>query len=404
MLFKFKGLDKTGKKHSGNIEAGNKKEAINKLKMKGIFPEFVKEQQPSLLSKINFQKREKINQTILSNLSRDISIYLNAGISIVNAIKLASTQYKKNKKLSAFLVSISSLLDEGKSFAIALETQKVYEIPHFYLQSVKISENGGILSEVLEEMSRFIKEMEGIKKQIKSNLFYPAFIVIVSILMIAFMITIVVPKITSIFEQMGQELPPITKFVIGTSDFLGAYWLLILISLIIFVSIFSALMKFSRGFKYAVDKILLKIPLFGKTIMVTELARFSYMISVLLRSGVPFVQGISLSANILDNSVLRKLFLDSSTKVVEGGKFSSALNDKSVQIDESFIQAVSLGEETSELEKILSNLSQMYFDENRERVGIFLSLLEPALMLFVGGSVGFIVVAMLLPIFSMNIG
>lgn len=404
MLFKYRGIDKQGKSQAGSIEAANEKEATVKLRSRNIFVEKISKQQPSVFSKLSFEKKEKLKESILAHLSRDLAIYLDSGISIVNAVKLASSQYKNNKKISAFLNSTSTLLDEGKSFSAALETQKIYEIPKFYLQSVKISEDGGILAEVLEELSRFIKEMESIKKQVRSNLFYPGFIVAVSVLMVAFMITVVVPKITSIFEQMDQELPGVTQFVINASDFLGAYWLFIVVIIFIATSAFAAMMQFSKSFKYMMDKFFLKVPIFGKTIMVTELARFSYMISVLLRSGVPFVQAVSLSANILGNSVLSKAFLDASKKVVEGGKFSAALNGAKVKIPDSFLQAVALGEETSELQKILNNLSSMYFEENRDRMGILLSLLEPFLMLFVGGVVGFIVLSMLLPIFSMNLG
>ncbi|MCV6607663.1 MAG: type II secretion system F family protein [Campylobacterales bacterium] len=405
MLFKYRGIDKQGKKHSGSIDGVDKKDATIKLRSRGIFVEKISKQQVSLFANLSFlNKKEMVKDSVLANLSRDLAIYLDSGISIVNAVKLASTQYKKDKKISAFLTSINTLLDEGNSFAVALETQKIFSIPRFYLQSVKISEDGGILAEVLEELSRFIKEMEAISKQIRSNLFYPMFIVAVSILMVAFMITVVVPKITSIFDQMNQELPPVTQFVINASDFLGAYWLVLTIVIFGIFFLFGLAMNFSKGFKYVMDSIFLKLPIFGKTIMITELARFSYMISVLLRSGVPFVQAVSLSANILGNSVLSKVFMDASEKVVEGGKFSAALNSSNAKLPESFVQAIALGEETSELQKILTNLSAMYFEENRDRVGIMLSLLEPMLMLFVGGVVGFIVVSMLLPIFSMNMG
>ncbi len=404
MLFKYRGIDKSGKTHTGSIEASDEKEATIKLRNRNIFVEKISRQQPSIITKLSHGKKEELKDSVLANLSRDLAIYLNSGISIVNAVKLASTQYKKDKKISAFLNSINTLLDEGNSFAYALETQKVFQLPRFYLQSVKISEDGGILAEVLDELSRFIREMEGIKKQIRANLFYPGFIIVVSILMVAFMIAVVVPKITSIFDQMNQKLPPVTTFVISLSDFLGAYWVLIVAIIFGTAFLFGFLMKFSKGFKYSVDAVLLRLPLFGKTVMTTELARFSYMISVLLRSGVPFVKAVSLSANILGNSVLAKAFSDASKKVVEGGKFSTALNSSGVKLPESFIQSIALGEETSELQKILTNLSSMYFEENRDRVGIMLSLLEPFLMLFVGGVVGFIVVSMLLPIFSMNVG
>ena len=145
------------------------------------------------------------------------------------------------------------------------------------------------------------------------------------------------------------------------------------------------------------------MPLFGEIAEKSELARFAYMASLLTRSGVPFVQTINLSANILNNKVIKELFVSASKKVVEGKLLSSALNQSQTKIDNSFVQAIALGEETSQLENVLSNVSELYFEENRDKISLLLTLLEPALMLFVGGSIGFIVAAMLLPIFSMSI-
>jgi len=403
MLFKYKGINSKGAKEAGNIEAENKNEAFLRLKQRGIFASSIKKQRTSIIEKLNFRKKEKINPNLLSRLSKDISIYLDAGISIVSTIKLAANQNKKNKKVASFLNSITTYLDEGKSFGTSLEAQKIYEIPNFFIQSVKISENGGILSEVLEEMSKFLKDSEKTKKQVKSSLFYPGFILAVAFLMIAFMVTIIVPKITSLFEQMGQELPAITIFIVNLSNFLSNNWLLLVGILIVTVSIFNAALRFNQPFRYSIHLFLLKVPFFSRIILTNELARFSYMMSVLLKSGVSFVQGISLCANVLDNEVIKKVFKAASIKVVEGGKLSQTLTQSSY-IDEAFVQAIVLGEETSELQKILYNMSKLYFEENSDRLKLFLSLLEPALMLFVGAAVGTIVVAMLLPIFSMNIG
>ena len=336
-------------------------------------------------------------------LSRDLSIYIKSGISIVNALKLARNQYGKNKKMFAFLNSIITLLDEGKSFYQALESQKILALPEFYKQSIKVSEDSGILQEVLLEMAVFLKEQDRINKQVKGAFAYPAFIVVVSLFMVAFMITFVVPKITGIFEQMDQELPGVTRFVIALGNFFTAHWLAAFLLLLTLIASFSLAMKYSRPFRYGVHMFMLKLPFFGSIVQSSELGRFSYIASVLIKSGVPFAQTANLAANILNNSVLKAKFAKASERVVEGSKFSNALLKDGYQIDASFIQAIALGEETSEVPAILNNLSELYFEENKDKIDLFLSLLEPALMLVVGGIIGFIVSAMLLPIFSMNI-
>jgi general secretion pathway protein F/type IV pilus assembly protein PilC len=202
---------------------------------------------------------------------------------------------------------------------------------------------------------------------------------------------------------MDQELPKPTQVVIAMGDFFNNNFTTILAVIFAAVSTFTLLMKKSYAFAYGVHKIILKLPLFGDVALKSELARFSYIASLLTRSGVPFVQTINLSANILNNLVLKELFVGASKKVVEGKLLSNALNESQTKIDHAFVQSIALGEETSQLENVLTNISELYFEENRDKISMLLTLLEPALMLFVGGSIGFIVAAMLLPIFSMSI-
>ncbi|MDQ1268153.1 MAG: type pilus assembly protein PilC, partial [Campylobacterota bacterium] len=265
-------------------------------------------------------------------------------------------------------------------------------------------QDSGILDEVLLELSRFLKEQERIRKEIKGAFAYPSFMIVVSLLMISFMLAFVVPQITGIFESMNQELPTPTKVVITLGDFFNNHFSTILFAIVAFGAVFMLLRAKNERFAYFMDAFILKLPLFGEIAQKSELARFAYIGSLLVRSGVPFVQTINLSANILSNLVLKKLFMQASKMVVEGKELSSALNASSIKIDYAFIQSIAVGEETSQLQNVLTNVSELYFEENRDKISTLLTLLEPSLMLFVGGTIGFIVAAMLLPIFSMSIG
>ena len=403
MIFKYSGIDVDGKKINDKVEAQSLAEAKTKLKAKGVIYKSISEDTPSLFDKFEFSRKYKISPQELSVLSRELSMYIRSGITIVAALKVIQSHYDKNKKIKLFLTTVSTYLDEGKNFYSALEEQNVVELPLFFKESIKVSENGGLLDEVLMELSRFLKEQDRINKEIKSAFAYPSFMVVVSLVMIAFMLTFVVPQITGIFKSMHQTLPTPTIVVIAMGDFFKNNFTLILSVIFVGVTAFILMMKRSHKFAYGVHKLLLKLPLFGDIIQKSELARFSYIASLLTRSGVPFVQTVNLSANILNNLVLKELFVDASKKVVEGKLLSKALNESSIQVDYSFIQSIALGEETSELENVLSNVSELYFEENRDKIATLLTLLEPALMLFVGGSIGFIVAAMLLPIFSMSI-
>lgn len=404
MIFKYKGIDSQGKKVKEKIEASSLAEAKNKIKAKSIIYQTLEQDTPSLFESIDFSTKYKISAKELSSLSRELSMYIRSGITIVSALKIIQSHYEKNKKIKLFLLTVSTYLDEGKDFYTALDTQSVIELPEFFKQSIKVSENGGLLDDVLIELSRFLKEQDRINKEIKSALSYPTFMVVISLLMISFMLSFVVPQITGIFESMDQALPTPTIVVIAIGDFFSNNFTIILGFIFVFVAMFSILMKKSYTFKYAVHKLMLKLPLFGQIIEKSELGRFAYMASLLTRSGVPFVQTVNLSANILNNLVIKELFMGASQTVVEGKLLSKALNDAATKIDYAFIQSIALGEETSEVENVLTNMSALYFEENRDKIATLLTLLEPALMLFVGGSIGFIVAAMLLPIFSMSIG
>ncbi|AXH12184.1 type II secretion system F family protein [Halarcobacter bivalviorum] len=404
MLFKYSGFDTNGVKIKSKIEASSLKEVKIKLKAKGILYTSLKEDSIDF-GKVNFKRKRKLNLSILSYLSRDLSIYLSSGITLIGSINLLKQRYKEDKTLFTFFETVKTYLDEGKRFYDALESQKIVKLPEFYKQSIKVSENGGLLESVLMELSIFLKEQDRIKKQVNSAMAYPLFIFAVSILMVGFMLSFIVPKITSIFTQFDQELPTSTKVVIALGDFFLNNYQLLLFFTILSIFIFILLLAKSKGFKYFIDKSILKVPFFSKLSEQSELARFSYMNSILIKSGIPIVQAINLSANILENSVIKKVFVEASLSVVEGKRLSSLLRQNKIyKIDESFIHSIAIGEDTSRLSEILNNLANLYNESNKDKTNMFLSLLEPIFMLIVGSIIGFIVVAMLLPIFSMNLG
>ena len=206
MLFKYDGFDRTRRKIKAKIEATNLSEAKAKLKARKIIYTNIQEDSYSIFNKLSLRRTTKIDPLTLSIISRDLSIYLNSGISLFSSIKLINERYKKDKKLNTFFESLVTFLDEGKNFYTALEMQKIVILPEFYLHSIRISEDGGILPKVLMELADFLKEQDKLNKQISSAMAYPIFILIVSVFMVGFMLSFIVPKITAIFEQYNQEL------------------------------------------------------------------------------------------------------------------------------------------------------------------------------------------------------
>ncbi|MBN2824975.1 MAG: type II secretion system F family protein, partial [Campylobacterales bacterium] len=342
---------------------------------------------------------------LLSSFAKELSSYLNSGMAMLTAMKLLENQHSDNKKYRSFLNSIKTMIDEGKSLFTALTTQKVYALPDFFTQSINVASTSGKLSGVLTNMGNFFSAQSKVTKQIKGAMAYPLFILSFALIMSGVLITFVVPKITAIFDDMGQELPEITQFILAISDFLKGNYIALFVGLIIFVVVYKFSYRHAKAFRMMVDSTMIRLPLIGTIIQNYELGRFSYILSLMLSSGVSYAQAVQLASTTFSNVALKDLFDKASNKVLEGNKLSNALSmTKGAKLKRNFMQSLALGEESSEVAHILDNVAKLYNEENEDKIKLMLSLLEPIMMLFIAGIVGLIVVAMLLPIFSMNLG
>ena len=402
MLYKYKGITKQGKSAKGSIEASNIDEAKQKLKLQGIFYQSINE--TSQINVKSFAKRE-MPGPLLSSFAKELSSYLNSGMAVLTAIKLIEGQHKKEKKYASFLGSLKTMIEEGKSLYHALSSQSVYAMPDFFLQSINVAGQSGKMVSVLINMGSFFSSQAKVKKQVGNAMAYPLFIFLVAILMSGFLIAYVVPQITGIFKDTGQELPEITQFVLGISDFLSANFIVLILGFIALIVGFKMSYKYIYAFKKAYDIFVLKLPVVGELIQNHELGRFSYILGLMLDSGVSYAHAVKLATTTFSNTAFRESFEIASERVIEGNKLSHSLQrGKGVLPKRNFMQALALGEESSEVANILSNIALLYQEENDDKLKLLLSLLEPIMMLFIGLIVGVIVAAMLLPIFSMNLG
>ncbi len=402
MLFKYKGFDKTGKKVKGTVNASSTEEAGQKLRTQNIYYESLTPTKEFSLEV--FSKRQMPGE-LLATFSKELSSYLNSGMTILTAIKLLENQHEGEKKYLSFLNSIKTMIDEGKSLYNALNSQKVYALPEFFVQSLNIAGQSGKMVEVLTNMGNFFSAQNKVKKQVKGAMVYPTIIFTVAIAMTSFLIAFVVPKITEIFEDTDQKLPPITQFVLNLSDFLTTYYIYLIVGIVLFIVLFKLAYKKVDSFHRFTDSLLLKVPVLGSLIQNHELGRFSYILSLMLSSGVAYAQAVQLATASFGNYKLIELFKQASIKVLEGNKLSNALQlTKGVKLKRNFMQSLALGEESSEVANILDNISHLYAEENEDKLKLLLGLLEPFMMLFIGVVVGVIVSAMLLPIFTMTQG
>ena len=404
MLFKYKGLDKAGKRVKGTISASSLDEAKTKLRSQGIYYDTLQEARE--FSFEGFSRRRRMPNTVLSNFAKELASYLNAGnMTILTALKLMEKQHKKEKHYYAFLTAVRTMVDEGKPLAVALSDQKVYELPDFFLQSIKVASQGGKMVEVLSNMSHFFASQSRIRQQVINAMIYPLFILIVAVGMTVFLLIYVVPKITGIFEDTHQELPGITQFVLGASHFLGQHYVGLMVGALVTIVVAKIAYSKVRPFHYMVDALMLRLPIVGKLTQNHELGRFSYIIALMLDSGVPYTQAVTLASSTFGNLAIRDLFERVTTKVTEGNKLSNALyTAKGVKLKSNFLQTLALGEESSNVASVMGSLSELYSEENEQGIDRLLKMVEPVMMLLIGGIVGVIVMAMLLPIFSMSLG
>ena len=403
MIFKYKGFDKNiNSSVKGTISANTLQEAEQKLINKNIY--FEKLKISNSIFK-DFFMRKDMPQNLLSSFSKELSSYIQSGMIIISAITLMENQHESEQRYKAFLHTVKTMIGEGKSLYTALKTQEIYLLPEFFLQSIKISSESGKMNEVLITMSNFFSTQSRTKKQLINALAYPLFIFFIAISMSIFLMVFVVPKITSIFKDTHQELPLITKIVLSISNFLTNHYVLILIFLIVLLITLNFLYFKIESFAIKVNTILLKTPFIGSIISNDELARFSYILSLMLKSGVPYAHAVKLASTTFGNIALKEKFKAATLKVLEGKKLFQALSyADNVKLQKNFMHALALGEESSEVASVMSSMAAFYIEENEDRLKIFMSLLEPAMMLFVGLIVGLIVAAMLLPIFTMSLG
>ena len=395
MKYKYIAYNKSGKKIKGIIEALDINEA--RLFLSDLILIDIK---PVREFNITFSSK-KISKKELSKLLYTIGLYLKSSIPLRNSLELTKNQ-SDNYKIIKFLDSIIKDINEGKSFYFALQSQKVIKLPKYIINSIKVAEESGNLSIVLIEMSKFLKEEDKVSSKSIQAIIYPLFIVFVAVILVGFMLTNVVPKIVNIFNSLNQQLPLATIIVINVGNFLKNNFLVLFVGFFIFILFFVFLYKKVYKFRFFIHSLLLKIPIIKNIIISKDLGRFSYLVSTLNNSGVTFVNAVNLSSKIIENEKIKRIFENALNEVIEGKKLSVSLKKSGFDFDKSFLEALALAEETSEIEEILKNLSEIYFEENESRINTILSLIEPILMIIVGGAVGFIIIAMLLPMFSMN--
>lgn len=385
-IFRYRGYKTDGTDVSGSIEASGVNDAMLRVKAEGVFPSEVTES--------GITGRKSIfhisNESFLPNMTRQLSILLASGVPLMEALQSLSAENKGFYR--AMLVSIKERVSGGASLYKAMEDFKDI-FPEFYINMVHSGEQSGTLDKVLMRLADFLESQNAIRAKVRSSMIYPILMMGVSIIVLSFLFTFVIPKIVKIFRDTKAALPVMTLILIFMSNIFIKYWWAIVGVVIAAV---LSIKKFLSTHRLFVDRLILKFP--GNVIQSLFYSRFARTLGFLLEGGLPVLKALSLSAKSMGNRELERSVLDAERRVAEGQSLSSTLEG----FPPVFIQLISTGEKSGRLSETLRRAAESYEEEFNRKVNRAVSLFEPAMILVMGLVVLFIVLAVLLPMFQLN--
>ena len=383
-----------GKTQKGEIEAETEQGALSKLKQKNITVTGVKKKFES-----DFLSNKKpITERDIVIFTRQFSTMVDAGLPLVQCLEILGNQ-ADNPAFGEIITKIKTDIESGSNLSDAMRKHsKVFN--SLYANLVEAGEAGGILDTILNRLANYIEKALALKKKVKAAMVYPAAIISVACTVVAFLMVFVIPTFATMFEGGGAELPGPTALVMDISNFFTNQWYFILGGPVAFFFLFKKIYATERG-NIEIDRIALKMPVFGMLIRKVSTAKFSRTLGTLLASGVPLIEGMDICARTAGNKIVEIAILNSIEAIKEGETIAAPLARENV-FPPMVIQMIDVGESAGALDAMLSKIADFYDEEVDTAVDGLTALLEPMLMVFLGILVGFIVVAMYLPIFKMG--
>jgi type II secretory pathway component PulF len=382
----------------GTIQAQNKEEAIERINQMGYVPVRVRELVLKAQPGSTLQVTGRIKSRDVTVFSRQLSSLIKSGVPILGAINIISEQ-SDSPGFKNVLSNIHNQIRDGKPFSLALANYPGI-FSKFYIAMIRTGEDSGTLQEVLLRIADYRQQQEEIVSKIRTALAYPVLMAIVGIVTVVFMLTYVMPRLTQIFDNLGQALPLPTRILIAlnTKLQLGWFWIILTIGVLLLILRQQAEVE---AFRVATSRFKLHLPIFGEFTLKTEIARFSRSLELLIRSGLPILKAIEVSIPILRNELIKRQLLRGYQELEQGGSFGRSL--KKAGLFPAFMtNLISIGEESGRLDEALAEIARTYEKDIDDTIKMMTSLLEPIMILAMGLVVGFIVVAMLLPIFQIS--
>jgi len=399
-FFEYKAKNNQGQVFKGRVEAPSQGAVIKMLSEKEMFPLTIKAVKESKDFFANIDFLNKVGAKDLVLLSRQLSVMKSANLPIVQSLRILEKQ-TENSKLKVIVAEIADEVDGGAKLSQAMGNYpKVFS--DFFISVIRSGETSGRLDEVLNYLADQQEKDYDLMSKIKGAMIYPAFIVgglaVVGVIMMVF----VVPKLTDILAETGQELPMATKLLIGTSKAMSHYWWLLLVGLVAVIFGFRSYIGTRHG-GLLFDVLKIKMPIFGKLFQKIYLVRFTRSMATLLAGGVPLVDSLRVTSDIVGNKVYQDI-IDRTVREVEDGNPVSTIFLQSKDVPAMVSRMMSVGEQTGYMDKVLEKLTDFYAREIDNLVTNLVSLIEPLIMVVLGVAVGVMVAAIIMPMYNMASG
>lgn len=396
MLFNYSAIDKNGQAQKGSIDAVTAEVAISALQRRGYVISGIDPAQKKSLFNVTLFERVPMREVVV--LSRQMSTLFEAQVSPLRIFRMLSTE-SKNQLLQRTLGEVSSDIQGGSTIADALSRHpKVFS--SFYVSMVRSGEESGKLDEVLLFLADHLDRMYEVTSKVRNALIYPAFVIVTFITVMVLMLTMVIPRLSEILLEAGQEIPFFTRVIMGISNLFVHYGILFLLLFLVVVFFLWRYVKTPTG-ALQFDQFKLSIPYVGNLFSKLYLSRISDNMNTMLSSGIQMVRALEITATVVDNVVFEQ-HLQEAIQSVKGGQTLSASLDPYPEISDMMIQMIRVGEESGKLSSILQTLAKFYQREVKTAVDTLVNLIEPFMIVFLGVGVGILLVAVIMPIYNIS--
>jgi len=391
-VFVWEGRYADGSIKKGEIEAQNKAAATIILRRQRILPTKVKSKPKQI---VLFTPKIKTKDLVI--FTRQFATMINAGLPLVQCLEILASQ-QPNPSFKKILSQIKTDVEGGSTFAEALNKHpSVFD--DLFVNLVAAGELGGVLDTILERLSDYLEKNEALKNKVKSAMTYPSIVSTVAIGVVAVLMLFVIPTFQDLFSQFGAALPGPTQLVVNASHFTQSYWIYMIALVIILYIAFKWFKSQEKG-KFYIDTLALKLPIFGNLLRKVAVAKFTRTLGTMISSGVPIMDGLEITSKTAGNKIVENAIVKVRSSISQGRTMSEPLGESGI-FPGMVVQMVAVGEATGAMDQMLSKIADFYDEEVDAAVDALTSALEPLMMVFLGGIIGFVLVAMYMPIFQM---